>query len=135
MANKLYDAGREGFLTGDISWTSHTIKAILVDTANYSVSLSADNNLDDVPSGARIGTAVTLTGRTAAAGIADAENTTFPLVTGPTAEALVIFRDTGVEETSRLIAYIDSAGGLPAQPNGTNVEIVWDNGTNKLFKL
>ncbi len=135
MPNGVYDFGREGFLTGDISWTTHTIKAILVDTANYVVDLADHDNLDDIPSNARIGSAVTLTNKTAAAGIADADPATFLLVTGPTAEALVIFRDTGTESTSRLIAYIDSALGLPAQPNGTNIDVVWDNGTNKIFKL
>jgi hypothetical protein len=134
MANGLFESAREGFLNGDISWSSGVIKAQLVDTANYTVDMSGHTILDDVPAPARIGAAVTLTGKDSTAGIADAENPTFTSVTGPTTEALVIYLDTG-SGTSPLIAYIDDADGLPAAPNGTNIEIIWDNGPYKIFQL
>jgi hypothetical protein len=34
-----------------------------------------------------------------------------------------------------LIAYIDSAAGLPFTPAGINQTVVFDNGGNKIFKL
>ena len=135
MANALYDKGREGFLDGSIDWDTDTIKAVLVDTADYTVNLATHDNLDDVPVGARVGTPQTLGTKTVAAGVADAADITFPSVTGDPCEAIVIYADSGVESTSRLIAYIDSATGLPVTPNGGDIDVAWDEGANKIFKL
>lgn len=135
MANSLYDFGRQCFLDGGISWTSHNIKVILIDTGNYTVNLSSHQYLSDIPSNARIATSSVLTGKSSTAGVADASDVLFPTVTGQSCEALVIYRDTGTESTSQLIAYIDSADGLPVSPDGTDIPITWDNGTNKIFKL
>ena len=135
MANGLYDAGRESFLNADIDWLVDNIKAVLVDTAAYVVNLATHNALDDIAGGARIATSSNFSAKTSTAGVADAADPTFTLVTGPTCEALVIYKDTGVEATSLLIAYIDTATGLPVTPGGGNITVTWDNGANKIFKL
>ena len=135
MANALYDKGREGFLDGSIDWDTNTIKVVLVDAADYTVNLATDDNLDDIPAGARVSTSPALTGKTVTAGVADADDVTFSSVSGDPSEALVIYKDTGVESTSRLIAYIDTATGLPVTPNGGNITVQWDSGANKIFKL
>lgn len=135
MANALYDKGREGFLDGSIDWDTDTIKAILIDTADYTVNLATDDNLDDIPGAARVATSGALASKTVTAGVADAADVTFSAVTGDTVEAIVLYKDTGVESTSRLIAYIDSATGLPVTPNGGDITVQWDSGANKIFKL
>ena len=135
MANELYDKGREGFLDGSIDWDTDDIRCILVDTADYSVDLAAHDNLDDIPAGARVATSGALTGKTVVAGVADADDVTFSAVTGDPSEALVIYKHTGTESTSRLIAYIDSATGLPVTPNGGDITIQWDSAASKIFKL
>lgn len=135
MANALYDKGREAFLTGGINWTSDTIKVVLVDAADYTVNIATHDFLDDIPSGARIATSGALAGKTATDGVADADDLVFTAVSGDQFEAFVIFKDTGSEATSRLIAYFDTATGLALTPNGGNVTIQWDNGSNKIFKL
>ena len=56
-------------------------------------------------------------------------------MTGDPSEALVIYKDTGTESTSPLIMYIDTATGLPVTPNGGDITVTWDNGTNKIFKV
>lgn len=132
MASALYDKGREGFLDGSIDWDTNTIKVVLVDAADYTVNLSTHDNLDDVAAGARVATA-TLGTKTVTAGVADAADTTFTAVTGDPSEALVIYKDTGVESTSRLIAYIDTATGLPVTPNGGDVVVAWN--ASGIFKL
>ena len=134
MANALYDTGRNAFLLGDIDWVADTIKVVLVDAADYTVNLSTDDFLADVPSAARVATA-TLAGKSASAGVADASDVAFSGVTGDISEALVIYKDTGVEATSQLIAYIDTATGLAVTPNGGDITVTWDNGANKIFKL
>lgn len=135
MANGLYDKGRQGFLDGTISWSSDNIKIVLVDAADYTVSLASHEFLSDIPSGARVATSDNLTTKTSTSGIADADNVTFTAVTGDPSEAIVIYKDTTNASTSPLIAYIDTATGLPVTPNGGDITITWDNGTNKIFKL
>lgn len=99
MANALYDTGRNAFLTGDIDWVADTIKVVLVDAADYTVNLSTDDFLADIIAGARVATA-TLANKSASAGVADADDVTFLGVSGDISEALVIYKDTGVEATS-----------------------------------
>lgn len=135
MANALYDKGREGFLNGAISWTNDNIKVILVDTAEYTVDLANHDFVNDVPTAARVATSANLSSKTSTAGVADAADVTFSSVTGATCEALIIYQDTGTESTSRLIAYIDTATGLPVTPNGGDIVVQWDNGANRIFKL
>jgi hypothetical protein len=134
MATGLYDIGRKGFLEGSINMSSNTIKITLVDTADYTVSLSTHDFIDDVPAAARVATA-TFANKSTTAGVFDADDITFTSVTGDTSEALIIWQDTGNEATSRLIAYIDTYTGLPVSPNGNNISVVFDSGDNKIFKL
>lgn len=134
MANALYDKGRDEFANGNIDWVNDTIKAVLVDTADYSVSLTTHDYLDDIAASARVATG-TLASKTTAAGVVDAANLVLSTVSGDEAEALVIYKDTGVESTSTLIAYFDTASGLPITPNGGDITIEWDDGANKIFKL
>lgn len=132
MANALYDSGRNAFLVGSINWTTDTIKAVLVDAADYTVDLATHDFLDDVPVAARVAT-VTLSGKTAVGGVADAADATFLAVTGDESEAVVLYKDTGVEATSQLIAYIDTALGLPIIPSGVDILVRWD--AQGIFKL
>ena len=135
MANAMYDKGREGFLDGSIDWDTDDIKAVLVDVADYTVNLATHDNLDDIPAGARVATSGNLASKTVAAGVADAADITFSAVTGDQFEAIVIYKDTGTASTSRLIAYIDDASGLPCTPNGGDITIQWSSAAAKIFKL
>ncbi|MEQ1636709.1 MAG: hypothetical protein ABL903_08445 [Methylococcales bacterium] len=135
MANALYGLGREGFLGGDIDWDANTVKAMLVDSGQYTVAIDTDQFLSDVPAGARIASSAALSSKTKTLGVAGAGNVVFAAVTGVTVEAVVLFQDTGTEATSRLIAYIDTATGLPVIPNGGDINVNWDTGANKIFKL
>jgi hypothetical protein len=135
MANRLYDKGRENFLKGDISWNADDIRVVLVDLNDYTPDFVNDEFLSDVPALARVAISSSLTGKTTVAGVADANDVTFPLVTGDESEAIIIYQHTGVDATSRLIAYIDTVTGLPVIPNGGDIIVQWDNGANKIFKL
>lgn len=135
MANALYDKGREGFLDGSIDWDTDAIKAVLVDTGAYTVNLATHTFLSDIAAGARIATSGNLASKTVTSGVADAADVSFTAVTGASVEAIVLYKDTGSAATSRLIAYIDTATGLPFTPNGGDINIAWDNGANRIFKL
>lgn len=135
MANAIYGLGRAAFLGADIDWLADDIRIILIDTADYTVNLATDDFLNDVPAAARVATSGALGSKTSTAGVADAADVTFTSVTGDVSEAIVIYKHTGVEATSQLIAYIDTATGLPVTPNGGNINVLWDGGANKIFKL
>lgn len=137
MANALYDFGREGFLDGSIDWDTNNIKLVLLDNADYTVNLTTHDNLDDVAAGARAtnGTSANLASKTKTAGVADAADVLLTAVTGDPSESIVIYADSGVESSSRLICYIDTATGLPVTPNGGNITVQFDNGGNRIFKL
>ena len=135
MANALYAKGRQGFLDGSIDWDTDTIKAVLVDAADYTKDLALHDNLDDIPSAARVATSAALTSKTVVDGVADAADVTFSAVTGDQFEQIVLYKDTGTESTSRLICNIDTNAGLPTTPDGNDIKIEWGNGADKIFKL
>lgn len=136
MANSLYDAARASFLTAGLNWSSDTIKAILVDTAIYTVNLSTHVFLSDVSGSAIVATSSAFSSKTTTGGAAGAANITFTAVSyAGNVGAIIIYKDTGSGATSNLIAFINTATGLPIAPNGGDIIVSWDTGTNKIFRL
>ncbi len=136
MANAIYPKYKEGVLqsTSGTNMSSGTVKAALVDTNDYTYS-TAHDFFDDVSS-AVVGTPVEITSKTFTDGVFDGADVTLTSVSGDQSEGLVIYIDTGTPSTSRLIAYLDtSITGLPVTPNGGDITITWDNGSNKIFRL
>jgi hypothetical protein len=137
MANFVYNKAREEFLTATRSMSSATIKAALLDTgaASLPAQSAADPTYANISAGV-VGTPQTLGSKTVTDGIFDAADPNFGNVTGATCEVLVIYEDTGTASTSRLIAAIDTATGLPTPALSTTpVTVTFDNGANKIFKL
>jgi hypothetical protein len=135
MANTLYDNARQLFLEGQINWLTDTVKCLLVDTGAYTPQTATHKFVSDIPTSSRIAGPVTLTAKTTTGGAADAADCTFTSVSGASIEAIVLYKDTGVESTSPLMAYIDTATGLPITPNGGDIIATWDNGVNKIFRV
>jgi hypothetical protein len=133
MANALYPKAKEAFLAADIDMQVDTIKIALVDTGEYSYD-NAHQYRSDISNNAVISTA-TLANKTVVSGVFDADDATFTSVSGANCEALIIFQDTGNQATSRLIAYIDSATGLPILPNGGDITVAFSSGSSKIFSL
>lgn len=134
MANFLYDYGREGFLDGSIDWDTDDIRVVLC-TSGYSAVQATDQFLSAITGGNRVATSGALTGKTVTSGIANASSVTFTAVSGSAISQIVIYKHTGVDATSRLIAHIDSYTGLPFTPSGGDIVLTWPTGTNKIFKL
>lgn len=135
MANQLYPRAKQDFLAGSLNLSSNTITIALIDTNVYSFSSSHEDRAD-VPNSAVISTA-NLTSKVITSGIFDADDPTFEGVTGANCEALILFhRDIqGGNTTSRLIAYIDTATGLPILPNGGDITVRFSSGASKIFAL
>lgn len=125
MANVLYPSYKALLLNAGLNLSSLTIKAALVDTGVTAYN-SAHDNYDDISS-AVIGTPVTLGTKTTTGGVFDAANISFTgLSAAPTLEALVLYYDSGTPSTSSLIAFIDTATGLPVSAGATQVDVTWD---------
>ncbi len=135
MANALYGKGREGFLGGDIDWDADTIKVALVDSSDYTLAITTDDMLADIAAAGIVATSSALASKTKTLGVADAADKTLSSVSGSQFEYIILYQDSGSASTSRLIACIDSATGLPCTPNGGDITIQWDSGANKIFKL
>lgn len=135
MANQLYPKAKEDFLAGNLNLTGNTITMALVDTDVYTFS-SAHEDRADVPNSAVV-SEVALTSKTITNGIFDAADATFSTVTGANCEALIIYHtDTqGGNTASRLIAYVDTATGLPILPNGGDITVRFSAGASKIFAL
>jgi hypothetical protein len=133
MANALYSKAKEAFLNGSINMIANTITIALVDTGVY--SYSATHQFRNEVSNSAIISSTALANKTITNGVFDADDATFSSVTGANCEALLIFQDTGIQTTSRLIAYIDSATGLPILPNGGDISVAFSSGSSKIFAL
>jgi hypothetical protein len=126
MANALYPKGKQALLNKEIDMDTDDIRVILVDLADYTYS-SAHDFLDDVVAGARVAVSANLANKTITNGVFDADDVTFSSVTGDVSEALIIYRHTGTEATSHLIAFFDTGvTGLPVTPNGGNITVAWN---------
>ena len=134
MANALYDTGRNAFLRGDLSWNSNTFKVVLL-SSSYTPNLATHQFLSSISVGSRVATSSALTTLLPGAGVADASDITFTSVSGSQVTQFVIYRDTGVEATSQLVALFDTAINLPITPNGGDITLTWSNDSNRIFKL
>ena len=133
--NVLYPLSREAFLGGDLDWDQDH-RVILHDNADDTPD-DGDDFLNDVVAGARVAVSGAIGSPTKALGVADAADMApaFSAATGDTSECIIIYRHTGTESTSNLVAFIETATGLPVTPNGGDINITWDDGANKIFVL
>ena len=142
MASALWDPGREGFLDGTIDWDTAVIKCALVRGYTFN---AAHKFVSDVTGagGTLVATSAALTSKTVTSGVADAADVVFSSVAaGAAIPAIIVFQSSAVTggadvaaTAQRLIAYIDTATGLPVTPNGQNITIAFDSGANRIFKL
>ena len=130
----IYPKAKETWLSSGFNLLTEDLRVILIDTGQYTFS-AAHQFLTDVIVGSRTFVSDAMTTKAVANGVFDADDVALANVTGLESEALIIYRHTGVEATADLIAYIDSATGLPVLPNSGNINITWDNGANKIFAL
>lgn len=132
-----YDQGKLELLDGTIDWIGDTIKAMLV-TSSYIADPShtfvnsgsgGANPLTNEVSGTgylRITLAtksVAVNGTTHAVGWF-ADYLSWPGANGFTAAGLIILKSTGVDASSRLIAFVDS-GGFPKTADGSGLAELW----------
>ena len=114
-----------------------TIKVSLVDTTTTAYTYDPSHQFYSSIASYVVASA-TLTGtKTVTGGVfkSTATSTTFSAVSGNSAEAIVIWIDTGLATSSPLVAYLDTGvSGLPVTPNSGDIIINWDT-VNGIFAL
>jgi hypothetical protein len=133
VANSLFNKGRQKFLVGGIDWDTDDIRCMLVlDT--YVVDLT-DEFITDLGA-VDNGRSAALAGASGTDGIADATDTSLVATAATLSGKIVFFKHTGADATASLIGVVDTATGLPFTPAaGGTVNLVFDSGANKIFKL
>lgn len=133
MGNALFPKGREGILDRTIDMTSD-VRVMLVKSAYvYDPTDVFVSDLGAVDNGR----SEALASKTYALGVFNAANTTLMALAAAASNAIILFQHTGADESARLILYINEpASGLPCTPAaGQVLNMNWDTGPNKIFKL
>lgn len=134
MANALFVVYRNNILGhnnfANVQLDADTIKAMFVDHADDTPVPATDEDIADILSAARvpaIGSCPTLATKTigtVAAGTFDSDDILFSALSGDQVESAILFKDTGTEGTSILIAFYDTfTSGMPLTPNGGDVTL------------
>ena len=142
MPNVLFDPGREGFLLGEIDWDTATIKLLAVRGYVFSAAHKFVSDITTA-SGVIANTSAALATKTGTAGVADAADVTYTaFAAGAAVPHLILIQSSAVTggadvaaTAQRVIAFIDTYTNLPFTPNGGDITVVFDNGTNKIFRL
>lgn len=134
MANTVYPIGKKAILDGDVDFLVDTIKIVLCDS---SITYNAAHDfLNDITVGDRVATSAALSSKTTTGGAFDAADVTFTSLTGSTVTSWILFKDTGTEATSQLIAFFDTVSGggaLSFTPNGGNFTLSF--GASGIFTI
>jgi hypothetical protein len=134
MANAIYPKWKEAVIQASAnSSLTGTVKAMLIDLADYTYD-STDEFLSDIAGASIVSTSAAILSKTYVNGLFDAGNTAFTAVTGDQSEALILFIDTGVAGTSRVVAFFDTGvTGLPVTPNGGDINVTFN--ASGIFQL
>lgn len=136
MANAHYDAWKldqyspatgSGPNHGAIDFKDDDIRAVLVDTADYTVNTATHADHADIAGAAIVATSGNLAGGavTISSGTLkiDFDDFTWSTVTGDQAEAVVFYKWSGSSATSLLFLYLDTfSSGMPVTPNGGDID-------------
>lgn len=141
MANALFPVAKQGLITGLIDVDTAVIKVALVRGYTYN---SAHTFMSDiVATGTIVGTPQALASVSTTSGVFDASDVVFTSVSaGAAIPTLIVYQASAVtggadvaNTAQRVILYLDTGTGLPVTPTGGNINVIWDNGSNKIFAI
>lgn len=127
MANVLYPKFKQALLAKTHDMDTDSIRAILVDSADYTYS-AAHDFLDDVVAGARVAVSGGLTSPTIVDGVFDTADFVWSTVSGDQSEAIILYNHdgngAGADGARQLVLFMDTGiTGMPITPNGGNINV------------
>lgn len=136
MANAVYTKAKESLLKGQINTTASNYKVLLIDSNEYTVNISSDQFVSDIPSNAIKATSGNLSNITSTNGILNADNIAIDH-SGEAFDAIALYQVGSSNSDSRLILYIDDSEGLPFEGTNSNISITifWSDTVSKILSL
>jgi len=134
MTDAIYPKYKEALLSGatDVALDSSNVVVSLVDGDVQTFSIT-DEYYSDLDANSIIGEA-SLSNKSVNNGLFDADPVEIQITSNNSAEALLLWINTGSTDTSRLVAWLDdSVVGLPTPPDDPFVDINWNE--LGIFKL
>jgi len=131
LLEPFFPAGGELVLGAGVNFLTDDLKVTLL-PASFDSS-GTYRFLADV--GTTLGTAQALTGRTITGGVFNADDVEFGAVPGGSPGSVLLYKDTGVPETSPVLQRITQVAGFPFAANGGAFTLRWSDGALKIFSL
>lgn len=103
--------------------------------APFAMNLSAPQFVSDLNATGIVVRSAALASPTLTLGVFDAADRAITAVSGDPCEVIIVYKDSGVDSSSNLIAVFATGTGLPVTPNGGDITIQWDSGNFKIFML
>jgi len=141
MANGVYSAAREGFLTGAVDLDTATVKVALVRGYTYNV---AHVFVSDVTAAGGVfnGSGVALASKTTTGGVFDAADTDLSTTASAVNHGILIYQSSAAAggadvaaSSQRVVAWLDTGTGLPVQPGTGTTTVTWSSGADKIFSI
>jgi hypothetical protein len=132
----VYGKAKELILNGDLDITNSDIRVLFV-KSSYSPNRTVHEHVSDIGSSSISQRTTQLQNVTNNLGVIDADDFLSIVYNGQAFNAFVLYKNTGSDTTSKLIAYIDTSVGLPysGSSEALPLSIVWDNGQNKIISI
>jgi hypothetical protein len=142
MANAVYNKAKQGFLDGSIDLDTATIKVALVRSYTYAASHQFVSDVTTA-GGVIASTSAALGAKTVTDGVFDAADTSFTAVAqNGSGHGYLLFQSSAAAggadvaaTAQRVIAWYDTGTNLPVFPNGGDINVTWDNGTNRILRI
>ena len=122
MANALYSTFKEALLNKEHDLSADTMKATLIDSADYTYSAAHDDYSTDVAAGAKVAASGALTSVTITNGTFDTADFTWSTVSGDQSEAIIIWNETPTPD-KLCVFYDTSITGMPVTPSGGDINV------------
>lgn len=137
MANFIYGKAKEALFNGLFSVQNNSFKVLLVNSSYVPNELS-HTFVSDINSNFIKNRSQNLVNLTNNYGVIDADDVTIDSHDGTAFNAVVLYQVGFSDSNSRLLAYIDTATGIPysgSNATGIPITIVWSNGPNKIIRI
>lgn len=134
MSTFRYDTGVTAFGTKQLNWLTNDFCALLVGPG-YSPSKAKDQFVSDIPSQAIIARSGQMTSMAIVGGVFSGLIPQFDaLASALQAVGLVIYQNTGADNSSQLIYYSSDGLGFPFLPIGINYFVTYDQTNGGWFQ-
>lgn len=140
MPDFAYDYGQTQIQRQAVDWVNDSIRLALINPTagtGYTPSQSGDQFLGVVvPAACIISRTVPLTGKTNVRGALDADDTRFTAVPSAAGQCtmFLVYKDTGIDNTSILLFKIDSYAGFPYTPNDHDISVLFPDDGYKIVQ-